>query len=103
MAISPEAVMSAPDRILALEIIDGKKPLNSMGIVDPRLFQEGDNANRLHAVMDMETCLWSFKYDKGGVPPALKDQRFTGFKALKKYADDYFSKRNIRIREIKED
>lgn len=103
MAVSPESVMKAPDRVLVLEPMEGKKALSSTGLVDPRLFKEGEEGNRLHAVMDMETCLWSFKYDKGAVPPYLKEQKFTGFKALKKCADDYFTKRNIRIREVKED
>lgn len=101
MAVSEESKLRSPDRILKLEIIDGKKPLNSMGIVDPRLFKEGDDGNRLHAIMDTETCLWSMKYDKGAVPPPLMC-KFTGFKALKKFADDYFYKRNIRITEIKD-
>lgn len=102
MAISPESAFSAPDRILVLEPIDGKKALSSTGLVDPRLFKEGEDGNKLHAVMDMETCLWSLKYEKGAVPPVLKDQRFTGFKALKKYTEDYFAKRNIRITEVKD-
>ena len=94
--------MSVPqtsDRILKLEVIDGKKPLTSIGTVDPRLFKDGEDANRLHAVMDPETCLWSFKYEKGGLPPALKGQ-FTGFKALKKHADAYFVQRNVKVTEV---
>jgi hypothetical protein len=99
--MSPESKMRSPDRVLQLELIDGMKPLNSMGIVDPRLFKDGEDANRLHAIMDAETCLWSFKYEKGGVPPALTG-KYTGFKAAKKFAEDYFVKRNIRIKEIKD-
>ena len=48
--------------------------------------------------MDTETCLWSFKYEKGIVPPALKGT-FTGFRALKKHADAYFETRNIKVTE----
>src|ERR1700747_201647 len=99
--ISPESKMRSPDRVLKLEVIDGKKPLNSTGIVDPRLFKDGEDANKLHAVMDTETCLWSFRYEKGAIPPALKGN-FTGFKALKKHADTYFEQRNVKITEVKD-
>lgn len=102
MAVSPESKMRSPDRILKLEPIDGKKPLSSTGLVDPRLFKDGEDGNRLHAVMDTSTCLWSFKYEKGAVPPTLKDQKFTGFKKLRDFAEDYFGKRNIRITEVKD-
>jgi hypothetical protein len=93
--------MRASDRVLKLEVIDGKKPLSSTGIVDPRLFKDGEDGNKLHAVMDPETCLWAFKYEKGSIPPALKGT-YTGFKALKKHADLYFESRNIRITEVKD-
>ena len=102
MALSLESKMRAPDRVLMLELIDGKKPVSSTGLVDPRLFKDGEDANRLHAVMDQETCLWSFKYEKGAVPPARKDMKFTGFKKAKQFAEDYFLKRNIKITEIKD-
>lgn len=99
--ISPESKMRASDRVLVLEVIDGKKPLSSTGLVDIRLFKEGDEGNKLHAVMDPETCMWTFKYEKGILPPALKGQ-YTGFKALKKHAEGYFEQRNIRIKEVKD-
>jgi hypothetical protein len=99
--ISPESKMRSPDRILKLEPMEGKKTLNSMGIVDPRLFKDGEDGNQLHAVMDIDSCLWSFRYEKGSVPPALKGT-FTGFRALKKYAEEYFTLRNIKITEVKD-
>lgn len=99
--ISPESKMRSPDRILVLEPIDGLKAKSSTGLIDPRLFKEGEDANKLHLVMDMETCLWSFKYEKGMIPPALNG-KFTGAKAAKKHAEDYFAKRNIRIKEVKD-
>jgi len=98
MAISPESKMRSPDRILVLKIIDDKKPLSSKGLVDSRLFT-GDN--KLHAVMDQQSALWSFKYDQGIVPAPLKCQ-FTSFKALKAHADLYFASRNIEIVEVKD-
>jgi hypothetical protein len=101
MAVSPEHVIEQPDRVLMLAPMEGFNPKNSMGIVDPRLFKEGEDANRLHAVMDMETCLWTLKYEKGAIPPALQGQRFTSFKNAKKFAEDYFAKRKITITEVK--
>jgi len=101
MAISPESKMHSPDRILLLEPIDGKKPLSSTGLVDPRLFSKDGEGNRLHATMDGETCLWTLKYDKGAIPPGLNG-RFTSFKNIKKFAEDYFLTRNIKITEVKE-
>jgi hypothetical protein len=99
--ISPESKMLTSDRILMLSPIEGKKATDSMGIVDPRLFSKGEDSNRLHAIMDPETCLWSFKYEKGAVPPALKGT-YTGFRALKKFAEAYFLNRNIQITEVKD-
>jgi len=101
MAISPESKLKSADRVLILEPIDGKKPLSSTGLVDPRLFKDGEEGNRLHAVMDGETCLWSLKYDKGSIPPGLNG-RFTSFKNIKKFAEDYFLTRNIKITEVKD-
>jgi hypothetical protein len=99
--ISPESKMRSSDRVLKLEIMEGKKAMSSTGIIDPRLFKDGEDGNQLHAVMDPETCMWSFKYEKGAVPPALKGV-FTGFKALKKHAENYFEGRNIKITEVKD-
>lgn len=99
--ISAESKMRSPDRVFKLEVIDGKKPSNSIGLVDPRLFKEGEGNNRLHCVMDIQTTLWSFKYEKGAVPQALSSQ-FTGFRQAKEFAERYFSNRNIRISEVKD-
>lgn len=93
---SPESKMRLPDRILVLSTMDGKKPKDSIGQIDPRLFT-GDN--KLHAVMDLQTSLWHFKYEMGAIPGALAGQ-FTSFDILKKHADFYFNKRNILISEV---
>lgn len=84
------------DRILELKIIDDKAPLSSTGLVDRRLFK---GENKLHAVTDPYTGLWSLNYEKGECPPAFKCQ-FTSFKKLYQFATDYFLKRNIEIKEI---
>lgn len=94
---SSESKMSSTDRMVVLEVIDSKLPLSSAGLIDRRLFT-GDN--NLHAIKDPQTCFWYLKYDFGGLPPPLKDQKFTSFTALKKHASRYFETRNVRIKEI---
>lgn len=94
---SPESKMRSPDRIFKLEVIDGTKPRSAMGTVDPSLFKE--DGNRLHVIMDLETSLWGFKYDRGFIPQALAG-KYTGFKQAKEDAARYFEKRNIRITEV---
>lgn len=85
------------DRVLVLKPIDNKAPLNSIGLVDKRLFT-GDN--RLRAIKNEQTNLWSFKYDKGILPPALRNENFTSFYKLKSFAEIYFKTRNIQITEV---
>lgn len=96
MAIEGVKQNASTDRIIVLETVDKKQPLSSTGMVDTRLFT---GENKLHAVRDNQTCLWHFKYDMGVLPQPLK-QQFTGFKALLKFAEDYFKKRNIRVTEV---
>lgn len=84
------------DRVLVLEVIDGEKPKSSTGLTDSRLFT---GANKLHAIMDIQSTLWSLKYEMGGVPEEFK-QRFTSFSKLKSFVDDYYATRNVRIKEV---
>lgn len=95
MADSPESKMRSPDRILVLTIID---PKQGTGLMDPQSF--GGN-NPLHARMDTQTSLWYLQYERGVVPEPLK-QKFTSFKAVLKHAGEYFKKRNIEIKEVKD-
>lgn len=97
--ISAESKMRTPDRIFKLELIDGKIAYTSKGTVDKRLFQDGEDANRLHCIMDLQNSLWSFKYDKGAVPPALQGM-FTGIRQAKEHAERYFGGRNVKITEV---
>lgn len=92
MSISPESKMRSTDRKLYLRPKDGAAK-SSTGLTDPRLFN-GDNT--LHLKMDPETCFWYFQYDKGILPDSLKD-KFTGFKAAIKFAEEYYKKRNVEI------
>lgn len=90
-------IMLTADRILALEPLDlNKSTLTNTGLVDNRLFT---GENRLHAIMDVQTSLWSMRYDAGIVPQPLQ-QRFTSYGRLKKHAEEYFKKRNIRVKEV---
>jgi hypothetical protein len=87
------------DRILVLKPLEGKSTLSSTGLVDRRLFT--GEINNLHAVMDKQTSLWTLKYERGEVPNAFK-QKFTSFSRLFSFAEDYFKKRNLEIKEIKD-
>lgn len=86
------------DRVLVLSVIDGEKAKNSTGLTDTSLFT---GSNQLHAVMNPQTCFWTFKYERGDTPQPLKGT-FTSFKALLKFAEDYYKKRNIEIKEVKD-
>jgi hypothetical protein len=96
MALIPNNKISATDRVLVLEVMEGERALSSTGLVDTRLFT---GENKLHAVLDHSSMLWHLKYDDGIVPQPLK-QQFTGFGALYKFCEDYFKKRNIKIKEV---
>lgn len=88
----------SPDRILVLKPIDGK-PLDTTGMTDPRLFK---GENRLHAIMEEDSCLWKLKYESGTLPPFLKGKKYTSFKLLKQDAEGYFKGRNIEIKEVQD-
>ncbi len=94
---SLESKLRSTDRLVMLKPKEGGAKTD-MGITDTRLFT-GDN--KLHLKMDPQTCFWSFQYDKGITPEVLK-QKFTGFKAALKFAEDYYRRRNIDIVEIKD-
>lgn len=93
--------MRTPDRILELKILDGKKPKDSLGMTDPRLLQDGTDKNRVHIVMDLHTCLWTIRYEKGAIPQPLQGQ-FTGFKQARDHCERYFLNRNIKITDVKD-
>ena len=87
--------LSGPERQLVLEPIDGKGKTVT-GLIDTNLFT---GSNKLWAKRDDHAGLWYFQYERGVVPEALK-QRFTSFKILQKFAEEYFLRRNIRIKEV---
>ena len=81
------------DIIIELQAMEGKATLDSMGLVDQRLFT---GENKLHAKMDIQSCLWRCEYDNGMLPQPLK-QRFTSFNRLLSFVSDYYKRRNIEI------
>lgn len=90
-----KAKMRSQDRILVLEPIDGD-PKTTTGIIDRRIFT---GENKLHAIQNPQNSLWYFKYESGILPQPLKMQ-FTSFNKMLAHAKDYFSRRNIVIKEV---
>lgn len=84
------------DRVIVLEKISGEKTKNASGLLDERLFV---GTNKLHAIMDPETCHWSMKYEKGITPEVLKN-KFTTFVRCYNHAKDYFENRGVSIKEV---
>jgi hypothetical protein len=84
------------DRVLVLEKIDPKN--KDVGLVDPQVFE---GKNNLHLVMDPSTCMWTFKYERGAVPPNLR-ATFTSFKRAKDHAEIYLATKNIKIVDVKD-
>lgn len=90
-----EDKMHSDDRILVLQVMEGKSSKTNTGLIDNSLFTGG---NQLHAYLDT-ACLWKLKYEKGILPEPLK-QRFTSFSQLFNFCVEYFKKRNIEIKEV---
>lgn len=90
--------MRSTDRIFVLEKKEGEHTKSTTGMVDNRLFT-GDN--KLHAKQDPQNSSWYLQYDSGILPAKLQG-RWTSFNKLREHVSDYFSKRNINIKEILE-
>jgi hypothetical protein len=80
-------------RVLAMTIKPGTKPKNSSGFTEARIMS-GDN--KLLVIPD-QMSLWSFKYERGGLPPYLQEKKFTTFGQALKFASAYFAQRNIEV------
>lgn len=93
---SYKAKMRSNDRVFILGPIDGKKPLNTAGMVDSRLFT---GENRLHAILNEQNSMWSLKYDSGILPLPFR-QYFTSFGKAERQVRDYYAKRNVEIKQI---
>lgn len=83
------------DRILILEKED---PKMSAGILDPAVFE---GKNNLHLRQDLVTGLWEFKYERGAVPPPLRNP-FTSAKFALIHAENYFKTKKIKIVEVQD-
>lgn len=84
------------DIVLKLKVIDGEKPLSSLGMVDKRLFT-GDN--KLHLKYNHQTHLYYYELDSGVLPQPLK-QNFTSMQFAIEFAKDYYARRNVEVYEI---
>lgn len=93
----PETNMRSTDRVITLEIIDGKLPKSSTGLTDTRLFT---GEQKLHLKMDPQTTLWQFQYSNNGLLPEALKGRFTTFGKGYDFAETYFKKRNVKITEV---
>jgi hypothetical protein len=89
--------MKSNDRIIILEPMEGGAK-NTKGMTDNRLFS---GENKLHAKMDPVNCQWYLQYDSGIVSDALKG-RWTSFAKLKDHVENYFNRRNVKIKEIQD-
>ena len=89
--------MRKNERTFILEKIEGKSAISSTGTVDNNLFT-GDN--NLRAIFNPETNMWSLKYDRGILPGAFLGHAFTQFSKLKSFVEEYYKKRNIKVKEI---
>lgn len=93
---SPDKRNLRDDRVFILGPVEGKSVKDVAGRTDSRLFT-GDN--RLHAVKDPETGMWSLKYDKGTLPGPFQ-QIFTKYSVLENFIKNYYIKRNIEVKQV---
>lgn len=84
------------DIVIVLRPKEGKTAKNALMEVDNRLFT---GKNNLHAIMDIQTCLWSLKFDSGLLPPLLR-QQYTSFTKLLIDVKNYYSRRDVVVAEI---
>lgn len=98
MAFDPDYTnVKKDDRELVVRPIEGKTPLASSGLLDPRVFS--GEGNTLHAVKDQFDGLWKLKYVHGLIPMELR-QKFTTFSKLYDFVQFYLRKRNLQIVEV---
>ncbi len=89
--------MRNTDRVIILEPGEGGAK-STTGMVDNRLFT---GENKLHARMDTSNSQWYLQYDAGLLSDALKG-RWTSFNKLKEHVEQYFNRRNVKIKEIQD-
>ena len=89
--------MRQTDRLILLEPMEGGAK-NTKGMVDNRLFT---GENKLHAKLDPTNCQWYLQYDSALIPESLRG-RWTSFNKLKEHVEQYFHKRNVKIKAIQD-
>lgn len=95
-------IQNTNNKIIVLEKIPGETHVKSEK--GEKLYQYFLTDVPLHAIQDEATSLWTMRYNPPAkLPPALQGLQFTTFTMLRKYAEAYFHKRNIRIKDIVED
>lgn len=93
----PSTKHRSTDRVLVLKTTPGKFSTSDAGLIDNRLFT---GENKVRAIMDPTSCLWSLKYDKGFPPASLRQRKYTSFSELFKHVEKSFKRRNIDIVEV---
>lgn len=96
MKLANKDKLKKDDRILVVKVIDEKKPLNSIGLVDKRLFKGGNN---IHAFFNPQTGFWKLRYEIGNLPGGLVNQ-WTTFDDLLAATKKYLNKRNLYIEQV---
>lgn len=94
--IAKKDKLKKDDRIFMLRVIDGEKPLSSIGMVDKTLFTGG---NTLHARYNVQSGWWDCYYDHGRVPEPLAGT-WTSYDKLLFDVEAYLRKRNIEIYQV---
>lgn len=89
--------MHSAQRLIKLEPIDEKKAAKSL--IDPKLYKGG---NTIRMIKDKSNGIWYFKYEHGGLPPALKDQRFTRYDDALKFVSAYFEKSGFKVTAVED-
>jgi hypothetical protein len=93
----PEQKNHSPMRELVLKPGEAYLKTGTANLVDPGVWK-GTNSLR---ILQDETSLWGFKFEKGLLPDPLK-QRFTSVSKAINFAKSYFTKRNIEVIEVKD-
>ena len=96
MKLAKKDKLKKDDRILELKVIDGERPLSSIGLVDKKLFQGG---NRLHAWYNPQFGTWKLRYEVGQLPQALENS-WMSFDQLMYDTSRYLKTRNLEISQV---
>lgn len=88
-----ESKNRSEDRTFVLRAMPGQKKL---GLTDPELLTGN---NKLHAIRDQQTMLWSLKFERGNIPVSLR-QKWTKFSEVLAHVRMYYQEKNIEVIEV---